>query len=112
MKMASWFYQRALARHGAPSQTCLGQDCFAPTFMTLAVLGAGATAAAAALYLRTAAAYAQVHSAALREDDALATVEPHEPWGEEEEEEEEELDGFSSGQCTPSPREGPPASPV
>lgn len=45
-------------RHGGEGNTCIGQDCFQPTFITLAVLGLVATAAAAALYRRERQVYA------------------------------------------------------
>ena len=105
MQLTSWFYQRALTRHGTSGQTCLGRDCFAPTFLVAAALGVGGTAAAAWLYMRTRPAYAQVHRAVLREDGALATVEPHHP--------EEEGNGYSSSdECISSPRKGHPVGVV
>jgi hypothetical protein len=49
--------QRALARHGGGSTTCVGQDCFRDTFLVEAALGLVATAAATALYRRHAGLY-------------------------------------------------------
>lgn len=58
--------QRALERHGGGGTTCIGQDCFQATFVTLAVLGLGATAASVALHRRNAelymAEYRELHS--------------------------------------------------
>jgi hypothetical protein len=44
--------QHALAKHGTLGNTCVGQDCFRPTFLILAVLGGVATAAALLLCQR------------------------------------------------------------
>ena len=50
--------QRALARHGGEGNTCIGQDCFQATFITLAALGLVATVAATVLYRRERQVYA------------------------------------------------------
>lgn len=50
--------QRALVRHGDEGNTCIGQDCFQATFITLAALGLVATAAATVLYRRERQVYA------------------------------------------------------
>jgi MFS family permease len=64
--LAGWLYERALARHGTEGNTCVGQDCFQATFITLATLGLVATGAATVLYRRErqvyAAEYQEVHA--------------------------------------------------
>eukprot|EP00887_Chlorella_sp_A99_P007685 scaffold20.g7685.t1 len=93
-KLASAIYQRALARHGAKGTTCLGADCFGPTYMILAALGCASTLAAAELHRRTRTLYTEVHGRLLRQqDEDLARAEPHRA-GEEEEEEEDGVEGL------------------
>lgn len=77
LALVSFFYQRALTRHGGGGSTCIGADCFRPTWATLATLGLLGSAAALALFLRTRKAYRRVHAAARQADEDLCRLRPH-----------------------------------
>lgn len=51
---AGWLYSLALSKQGSEGGTCLGPDCFRPTFLVLAGLGLGATVCSTVLYRRIA----------------------------------------------------------
>ncbi|KAL4437504.1 hypothetical protein ABPG77_003485 [Micractinium sp. CCAP 211/92] len=52
--LAGWLYSLALSKQGSEGGTCLGPDCFRPTFLVLAGLGLGATVCSTVLYRRIA----------------------------------------------------------
>ncbi|KAL4421540.1 hypothetical protein ABPG75_010831 [Micractinium tetrahymenae] len=61
MALTIWFYRRALERHGGGGHTCVGQDCFRPTFLVLSALGLAAVACGAVLHRRQRGLYRREH---------------------------------------------------
>ncbi len=68
MLLASWFYRRAIERHGGSGHTCLGRDCFQPTFLVLSLLGLASAACGVALYRRQRGLYRREHRQVARFD--------------------------------------------